>query len=173
MNKTIKFLAAFLILITLCAALTACAEKPAKDPETAKDALEDKGYEVMETDDGSYACEALNATLWNLHSEWDFGFSQNALDSATDEITDILGGDSVTLKDLDEFVVGIHWEEKDFAAIFYFDSRAAAKDAYKDQLEKIFEIASDLINDQEYKITYGMSGSMIWFGTESAIKATK
>lgn len=173
MNQTIKFLAAFLVLITLCATLTACAEKPATDPQKAQDALENNGYEVMETNDGSYACEALNATLWNLHSEWDFGFSQSALDLATDEITDILGGNSVTLRDLDEFVVGIHWEEKNFAAIFYFDSKAAAKDAYKDQLEKIFEIASNLINDQEYKITYGMSGSMIWLGTEPAIKAAK
>ena len=73
--------------------------------------------------------------------------------------------------DENEKVVTDEYVAEDVVYIFYFEDKAAAKDAY-DTIEKFMnDFAEANESSQEFKIS--RSGAKIWFGTKAAIKAAK
>ena len=170
MKRIIRVLALMLVAAMLCVALVACGSTPNKDPEKAKDALEDNGYEVRLVDDENvlemYGHDGLVACIFASKID-----PKIDLD-AKDESWAALDGELVIY---------------DLAIIFYFEDEDAARNAFVDleaELNDDIEWEADLVADEtnennkalnvEVTVKFDwqkavLDGCMIYVGTSGAL----
>lgn len=150
MKKALKILSAALIVVLAIGLLVACG--PSKDPAKAKKALEDAGYEV----------EAIIASNSDEEKE---ALDQMAQDSdleAGDVEAMVAATKSEEAEDIGDFIYIYYFKDGDVANKFW--------DAHKEDLEKTVESYKEEIGKD---VKYEKSGSIIYMGTEQAIKDAK
>ena len=170
MKNFVRVSALVLIAAMLCVVLAACGGKPNKDPEKAKEALEDDGYDVRYIDDE----EGLK---WSGYDGLVAYISASKIDPEID----------FDDKDEDWAALDGRIVMCEYIIIFYFEDEDAAKEAFadlEDELNDEMEWGADLIADEtnennkaldvEVKVKFEwekavLDGCMIYVGTSGAL----
>ena len=124
MKKALKLIALSMVLVMAVLALAACG--PNSDPEKAKAALEDKGYEVLLIDEGLTG--GLEATLSAFNEDSEDGiyiYYFESADDANDAYDDIEKLFELA-KEADE---DLELELKKSGKMVYYGTKQAIKDA--------------------------------------------
>lgn len=167
MKRKLAALLALVMLVGCVAVFASCAAKPQLDLEKAKDALEDADYTVYYSDESSDSTPYIEATL-------------RASDDDDEQITIILFADAKTAK--------LYYEDLKLKHDMEIDELKLQIKTYKHILKKYEgELKSDDITELEDEIkdlekeleemkeeqVFGISGKVVWSGTEKAIKDSK
>lgn len=149
MKRILSLVLACTLILGCAFALASCGAKPNSDPKAAADALKAAGYEVDYEIYEEAEDDGLVAEVEAMKMDADLSEIENAED----------------LKDV----------KVDVITIAYYETEEAAKKAHEEleaNFDKLIEGSKEYYGDS-FEAELGISGKVVWMGTQAAIKAAK
>ncbi|MBQ8434301.1 MAG: hypothetical protein IJX23_05825 [Clostridia bacterium] len=174
MRKTILKLTTIVMLFVLAFSLVACSVIP-QDYKEARSNLRDNDYTVNVGDkddivDSDHEYSSVLEMITQLLEYDVIEENEESLEELHPELAEIE-------KDLDKVLAAFDEDQENLLVIIYFEDASSAKE-YFELIGDVFQIAkaeglSSEIDIRKDDLTYGVSGIVVYFGTQDALDAAK
>lgn len=178
MRKTILKLTTIVMLFVLAFSLVACSVIP-QDYSEAMSNLHSNGYELQVAEkEEIMPDEEYSAIIGVVAQFLSIDASEKLETEMADSLSEITANLAKLEQKLDKVILGIHVTKENFILLCYFDDETTARE-YNDSIKFMFEAAKSggvnegLVYASKDDLTYGVSGVVVYFGTQDALDAAK